>query len=322
MKRAIQVIAAIASLGLMAASAAAQTVWPSKPVKIIIPFAPGGGTDIAARHLQPHLSAVLGQPIVIENKAGGGGIIGTEQIVRSTPDGHTIGMAVSSHVSNPALYKTMPYDALKDVKPITILFRATNVWVAHPSAPFKSVQDVLDAAKKQDGKFAVVTSGAGTQQHLGLEQLKLQTGVGMVHVPYKGAGPAANDLLSGQVQVGILNMSSMLPHIKEGRLRGLAVTSGKRSTFAPEVPSVAETVPGFDSVEWFCFLAPAGVPDEIIEKIYAAIVKAAAAPQFGERVKEMGVELVLNKPADFKAQMTAEHAKFADLIAKANIKLD
>lgn len=304
------------------APAAAQGTWPSKPIKVIIPFAAGGGTDIAARHLQPLLQDVLGQPIVIENKGGGGGIVGTEQLVRATPDGHTIGMVVSSHASNPALYKTMSYDAIKDVKPITILFRATNVWAAHPSSPHQSLAEVIAAAKAAPGKITVVTSGTGTAQHLGLEQLKLQAGVDIVHVPYRGAGPALNDLVIGQVQLGILNISSMLPHIKAGRLRGLAATSGQRSAFAPDMPSVAETLPGFDSVEWFAFVAPSGVPDDVIQKIYAAIVKAARTPQYDVKVKEMGVELVLNTPADFTQMMTAEVAKFADLVKRANIKLD
>lgn len=307
---------------LSALSPAAAQGWPSKPVKIIIPFAAGGGTDIAARHLQPLLQEVIGQPIVIENKGGGGGIVGTEQLVRAQPDGHTIGMIVSSHASNPALYKTMSYDAIKDVKPITILFRATNVWAAHPSAPYQTLAEVIAAAKAAPGKITVVTSGTGTAQHLGLEQLKLQTGVDIVHVPYRGAGPALNDLVIGQVQLGILNISSMLPHIKAGRLKGIAVTSGERSSFAPDVPSVAETVTGFDSVEWFAFIAPAGVPDDIVEKIYAAIVKAARTPQYDAKVKEMGVELVLNKPADFTKMVAAEVAKFADIVKRANIKLD
>ncbi len=172
------------------APALAQAPWPSKPIKIIIPFAAGGGTDIAARHLQPLLQEVLGQPIIIENKGGGGGIVGTEQLVRAAPDGHTIGMITSSHASNPALNKDIPYDAIKDVKPVTILFRATNVWVAHPSSPHKTLADVIAAAKATPGKVTVVSSGTGTAQHLGLEQLKQLTGIEVVHVPYRGAGPA------------------------------------------------------------------------------------------------------------------------------------
>lgn len=311
-----------ASLAATLAPAAAETAWPTKPLRIIIPFAAGGGTDIAARHLQPHLAEAIGQPVVIENKSGGGGIIGTEQVARAAPDGHTIGMMVSSHASNPALYATIPYDAVKDLKAVTILFRATNVWAVHPSSPHKTLGDVLAAAKAAPGKVVVVSSGNGTAQHLGFEQLKLTTGTDMVHVPYRGAGPALNDLVNGQVPIGILNISSTLPHIQAGRLRAIAVTSGQRSVYAPDIATVAETVPGFDSVEWFAFNAPAGVPDEIIEKIYAAIVQAAGKPEFAVRAKEMGVDLVLNKPADFQAMMISEVAKFAELVKKANIKLD
>lgn len=305
-----------------AASAIAQTPWPTKPLKIIVNFAAGGGADIAARHLQQPLAEVLGQPVIIENRGGGGGIVGTEATVRSAPDGSTIGMIVSSHASNPALYKSMPYDAVKDIKPITILFRSTNVWVAHPNAPYKTLGDFVAAAKQAQGQLHVVTSGTGTAQHLGLEQFKIQSGIDVTHVAYRGAGPALSDLLIGQVQVGILNISSLLPHIKEGRLRALAVTSGSRSVYAPDIAPVAETAPGFDSVEWFAFAAPSGVSDEIVEKLHAAIVKAARTPVFGEKAKEMGVDLVLNTPAEFRELIGAELIKFKSLVEKAKITLE
>lgn len=313
---------ALALAGVLAGPAAAQTGLPAKPLRIIVPFAAGGGADIACRHLQPLLSEIIGQSVVIENKSGGGGVIGTEAMVRAQPDGSTIAMVISSHASNQALYKSLPYNALSDTKPITVLFRATNVWSVHPSSPHKSLAEIIAAAKAQPGRVAVVTSGTGTQQHLGFEQLKLITGTDMIHVPYRGAGPALNDLVTGQVQVGILNISSSMPHIREGRLRAIAVTSGARSPYAPDVPSVSETVPGFDSVEWFAFVAPGGVPDPVIERLYEVINKAARTPQFEARAKEMGVDLVLNTPAEFRTQLAADVAKFADLVQKANIKLD
>lgn len=319
-----KLLAALTAAVLITASTAATAGdgWPSKSLRIIIPFAAGGGADIAARHLQPHLAEALGQPVIIENKGGGGGIVGTEQLVRAAPDGHTIGMIVSSHASNPALYKSMPYDAVRDVKPITILFRATNVWAVHPSAPYKTLAEVIGAAKAKPGKIAVVTSGTGTAQHLGFEQLKLLTRTDMVHVPYRGAGPALNDLLIGQVQIGILNISSTLAHIKEGRLRALAVTSGTRSAFEPDIPTVAETLPGFDSTEWFGFIAPGGVRDDIAEALHRAILKAARTHQFEQRAREMGVDLVLSSTAEFRAHLVAEVARFAELVKRANIKLD
>ncbi len=315
-------VAAAALVCGFAAPAVSQTAWPTKPLRIIVTFAPGGGADIATRHLQPILQEVIGQSVVVENKAGGGGIVGTDALVNAPPDGHTIAMVISALTSSPAMQKTLPYDVRKDVKPITVLFRSANVWVAHPSAPYKTLAEVIAAAKAAPGKVAVVTSGAGSAQHLGIEQLKLTTGIDVVHVPYRGAGPALSDLTIGQVQLGVLNISSTLPHVKEGRLRALAVTSGQRSSYAPDIPSVAETVPGVDSVEWFGFVAPAGVPDDVIAKLHAAIVKAARTEKYAEKVKEMGVELVLNSTADFSKQISDELTKFADLVKRANIKVD
>ena len=307
-----------------AQTSAPQPVWPipGKPFKIIVAFGAGGGSDIATRHLQPLLAEVLGVPVIVENKGGSGGMVGTEAMVRSPPDGHTIGMVVSAHASNPALHKSMPYDALKDWKPITILFKATNVWGAHPSAPYNSIADVLAAAKAQPGKILVATSGNGTAQHLGLEQLKIAAGADMVHVPYRSAGAAFQDLVAGQIQLGILNASSMLAYIKDGRLKQIGVTSATRSAYAPDIPAIAETIPGFDSVEWFAYGAPGGTPDDIVEKIYAAIVKAARTPTFEQRAKDMGVDLVLNTPAELTRIISADLVKFKELVDKAKITAD
>lgn len=317
--------AAFASLALGASATAAfaqAPAWPTKPLRIIVAFGAGGGSDLATRQLQQPLAEVLGVPVIVENKGGSGGIIGTEAMVRSPPDGHTIGMIVSSHASNPALHKSLPFDAIKDFKPITILFRATNVWGTPPSSPYKSMADVLAAAKAQPGKITVGTSGNGTAQHLGLEELKIAAGLDIVHVPYRSAPAALNDLAGGQIQLGILNISSMLAYVREGRLRGLAVTSGERSGYAPEIPAVSETVPGFHSVEWFAYGAPGGTPDDIVEKLYAAIVKAAENATFRDKMKTMGVDLVLNPPAEFRTFMASEVAKFKELVAKANITAD
>ena len=302
-------------------TAAPPAVWPipGKPFRIIVAFGAGGGSDIATRHLQPLLAEVLGVPVIVENKGGSGGMVGTEAMVRSPPDGHTIGMVVSAHASNPALHKVMPFDAVKDWKPITILFRAANVWGAHPSSPYKSIAEVLAAAKANPGKVLVATSGNGTAQHLGLEQLKIAAGVDIVHVPYRSAGGAFQDLVSGQIDLGILNASSMLAYIKDGRLKPIAVTSEKRSVYAPDIPAIAETLPGFDSVEWFAYGAPGGTPDDVVEKIYAAIVKAARTLAFEQRAKDMGVDLVLNTPADLAKIIAADLAKFKDLVEKAKI---
>ena len=274
-------------------TAAPPAVWPipGKPFRIIVAFGAGGGSDIATRHLQPLLAEVLGVPVIVENKGGSGGMVGTEAMVRSAPDGHTIGMVVSAHASNPALHKVMPFDAVKDWKPITILFRAANVWGAHPSSPYKSIAEVL-------GVPVIVENKGGSG--------------GMV-------GGAFQDLVSGQIDLGILNASSMLAYIKDGRLKPIAVTSEKRSVYAPDIPAIAETLPGFDSVEWFAYGAPGGTPDDVVEKIYAAIVKAARMPAFEQRAKDMGVDLVLNTPADLAKIIAADLAKFKDLVEKAKI---
>ncbi len=303
-------------------AAVAQAAWPTKPLRIIVPWPPGGAADIAVRHLQQPLQEIIGQSVVIENKSGAGGVVGTEALVRSPGDGHTIGMVISSHASNPALYPTLPYDAVKDVKPITILVRSPNMLGVHPLTPYKTVADIITAAKAQPGKLHYATSGNGTAQHLGFESLKLATGMNIGHVPYRGAGPALNDLVSGQVDIGILNIAGMLPHMQAGRIRALAVSGPKRSPSAPDVPSLADTVPGFDFTEWFALVAPAQVPDEVIDKIYAAVAKAARTDIFVSRAREVGLELDLNTPAEFRQLIAAEIKKFAELIDRAKIKID
>jgi len=220
------------------------------------------------------------------------------------------------------LHATLPYDAVKDFKPITILTSGANVVIVHPGTPYKTFADIIAAVKAAPGKMHYVTSGNGTAQHFGFESAKLATGMQIDHVPYKGAGPALNDLVAGQVHIGVLNIGGVMPHIQSGNLRAIAVTSPKRTATLPDVPSISETIPGFDFTEWFALVAPAGVPDEIIDKMYEAIKTAAANPTFVAKVKEGGMEPVLNTPADFKALIASSIVKFKDLVQKANIKID
>ena len=313
---------AAAALALAAAVIGPAAAQQSKPLRIIVPWPPGGAGDLICRQLQQPLAEVLGIPVVVENKSGGGGVVGSEAIARAAPDGLTIGQVISSHASNTALHDKLPYDAVKDFKPITIVARAPNLLGVHPSAPYKSLSEVIAAAKAAPGKLVYATSGNGTAQHLGFEHLKIETGTDMQHLPYRGAGPALNDLVAGQIQIGVLNIAGMLPHVQAGRIRALAVTSGKRSPHAPDIPAIAETVPGFDFTEWFALVAPGGVPDETIEKLYQAIARAARTPQFESRIKEVGMQLDLLTPADFRQLIAAEIEKFAVLVKKANVKLD
>jgi tripartite-type tricarboxylate transporter receptor subunit TctC len=309
-------------LAVAASGPAAAQAWPSKPIKIFVPFAPAGAADIICRHLQQPLSELLGQPVVVENKSGGGGVTGTDALARSAPDGHTIGMIISSHASNVSLHQKLPYDSIKDFKPITIVSRSPNVLSVHPSLPYKSLDELIAAAKAKPGELVFATSGNGTAQHFAAEYLKLAKGIDMVHVPYRGAGPALNDLVGGQVKIGILNIASSLPHIQSGRIRPLAVTSAKRNPATPDVPSIAETVPGFDFAEWFALAAPGGTPDEIVEKLYVAIKTVASKPEMEEKFRAAGMVLDLNTPAEFRTLMDAEVKKFADLVKRANVKLE
>ena len=307
---------------LLAGTALAQTAWPTKPVKIIVPWPPGGAADLTCRLLQVPLAEVLGQSVVIENKSGGGGIVGTEALVRSPADGHTIGMAISSHASNMSLHAKLPYDTLNDTKPITIVTRSPNILAVHPSTSYQSLADIVAAAKAKPGSIHYATSGNGTAQHFGAERIKIANQIDMVHVPYRGAGPALNDLVGGQVLVGILNIASTWPHVQSGRLRPIAVTGLNRSPIAPDVPAISETIPGFDFGEWFALMAPGRVPDEIVERLYAAIAKAAQTPDFQAKVRDAGMEPVLNTPAAFKTMLDGEVKKFADLVKQANIKIE
>ena len=231
-------------------------------------------------------------------------------------------MASSSLPASPALYAALPYDVLKDIKPITIVAHSPNLLSVKPSSPLRTLADILEAARRAPGKIIVVTSGNGNAQHFGLEQMKISTATDIVHLPYKGAGPALNDLVAGQVEIGLLNIAGSLPYVKNGQLRPIALTSLKRSSALPDVPTVSEQLPGFDFTEWFALIAPATMPDDLVESLYASVVKAARTPGFAAKIREAGMELDLNTPAEFRALMIAEHRKLGDLARKAGIKLD
>lgn len=314
-------VLALLLLAALPSTAAAQG-FPPKSLKIIVPWPPGGLSDIICRQLQQPLSDVLGVPVVVENKTGASGLIGSEAIARSPADGTVIGTVGSSHASNTALYAKLPYDAVADFKPITILARSPNVIGVHPSAPWRTLADVIAAARTAPGKLHYATSGNGTAQHLGFEQLKLATGIDVGHLPYRGAGPALNELSGGQIQLGFLNIAGMLPHIRAGSIRAIAVSSPKRTAQLPDVPTIAETLPGFDFVEYAALVAPGGVPDDTIEKLYDAIAKAARTPAFVARIGEVGMEPSGETPAEYRAILARDIGRIGDLVKKAGIKVE
>ena len=304
--------------------AATAQAYPTKPIRIIVPFPPGGATDILARAVGLELTKALGQPVPIENHGGAGGNIGADMVAKSAPDGYTLVMAtVGTHAINMSLYSKMPYDTVKDFAPVTLVASVPNVLVVHPSVPVKTVTDLIELAKAKPGQINFASSGNGTSIHLSGELFKTMAGVSMVHVPYKGSAPAVADLLGGQVQLMFDNMPSSLPHIKAGKLRAIAVTSAKRSPALPDLPTIAEAgLPGYEASSWFGVLAPAGTPREIITRLNQTIVASLRTPAMNERLSSQGAEPVGNTPEQFASFIQAEIAKWAKVIKASGAKLD
>ena len=306
-----------------AATVQAQT-YPSKPIRMIVPFPPGGTTDILARAIGAELTKAWGQPVVIENRPGAGGNIGSEAVARSPGDGYTLLMGtVGTHGINPSLYKKMPYDAVKDFAPVTLVALVPNILVVHPSVPAKSVAELIALAKKQPGKLTYASSGNGTSIHLSGALFESLAGVQMVHVPYKGSAPAVTDLLGGQVNMMFDNMPSALPHVKAGKLRALGVTSAKRSPAVPDVPTIAEAgVKGYEASSWFGVLAPATTPKDIVAKLNAEIAKSLGTPEMKEKLSSQGAEPVGNTPEQFGAFIRAEIDKWAKVVKASGATVD
>ena len=322
---------------LLAATAAAllplplfaQTAWPSKPVRIVVPFAAGGTTDILARALAPELSRVFGQPFIIENKPGAGGNVGADNVAKSAPDGYSLLMGtVGTHAINPALYPKMPYDHVKDFVPVTLVAGVPNVLVVNPAMAqkygIKTVADFVKAAKANPGKFNMASSGNGTSIHLSGELFKTMTGTFMVHFPYRGSGPALLDLIGGNMDLMFDNLPSAMPQIKAGKLKALAVTSAERSAAVPELPTIAEAGPvkGFEASSWFGLLAPAGTPADIVSRIQQETAKALGAPALKERLLSQGAIPSGMSPADFTKLITAETKKWAEVVKASGAKVD
>jgi tripartite-type tricarboxylate transporter receptor subunit TctC len=324
-------LAAAATLSASTQFARAQGAWPTKPVRIVVPFAAGGTTDILARAIAPELQRAFGQPFVVDNKPGAGGNSGAAEVAKAAADGYTLLMGtVGTHAINPSLYPKMPYDHVKDFAPVTLVAGVPNVLVMNPGSAQKynvnSVVDLIRAAKANPGRLNVASSGNGTSIHLSAELFKTLTGTFMLHLPYRGSGPALIDLMAGNVDLMFDNLPSALPHIKSGKLKALAVTSGVRSTAVPELPTIAEAggslLRNYEASSWFGLLAPAGTPVDIINRVQQETAKALALPTIKERLQAQGAIPSGNTPADFAKLIDAETKKWAQVVRASGAKID
>jgi tripartite-type tricarboxylate transporter receptor subunit TctC len=307
----------------------AQSAWPTKPVRIVVPFAPGGTTDILARVLAPELSKVFGQSFVVDNKAGAGGNIGAEIVAKSPADGYTLLMGtVGTHGINKALYAKLPYDPQKDFAPVTLVAGVPNVMVMNAKRAqelgITSVADFVRYAKAHPGRLNMASSGNGTSIHLAGELFKSRNGIFMTHIPYRGSGPALKDLIGGAVDVMFDNLPSAMPHIQSGALKAFAVTSAQRSAALPDLPTVADAgkLPGFEASSWFGLLAPAGTPADIVARLQQETAKAMALPAVKERLLAQGAIPGGNSPAEFAQQIDAEITKWAGVVKASGAKVD
>ena len=310
-------------LGLVFALASAQS-YPTKPIRLVVPFPPGGATDILARDVAQKLTEAWGQSVIVDNRPGAGGNIGSELVAKSAPDGYTLEMGtVGTHAINASLYAKMPYDHVKDFTPVILVAGVPNVLVVNPSVPANSVAELIAYAKANPGKLNFASSGNGTSIHLSGELFKVMAGVQIMHIPYKGSTPALQDLLAGQVQMMFDNLPPSLPQIKAGKLRALAVTSLTRAPALPDVPTLSEAgLPGFEASSWFGILAPAGTPAPIVAKLNAEIAKYLATPEAKEKLAKQGANAAGGTPDDFAKHIAAETAKWAKVVKDSGAKID
>ncbi len=323
----LRVAAAFAIAAALAAPLAhgqAAVPFPTKTVRLVVPFPPGGPLDTTGRAIAQKLTEAWGQSVVVDNRPGAGGNIGADLVAKSPPDGYTVVMgALSTHAVNPSLYPAMPYDAVKDFAPITLVAVTPNVLVVNPSLPVKSVQDLVAYAKANPNKLSFGSGSSGSAGHLAGELFKVETGIDIVHIPFKGAAPAMQALLAGDTQFMFDNLASSMPQVKAGKLRALAVTTAKRSSLVPELPTMAETgLPGFDIATWFGLLAPAGTPQDVIAKWNVEVVKILNSPEMRERLLAQGAEAAPTTPAEFAAFIAAELPKYARIVKASGAKVD
>ena len=315
---------ALAIAALCVSSAFAADTYPTKPVRFVITFPPGGPTDVVVRLIGERLTHEWGQPMIIDNRGGAGGIVGTEIVSHAAPDGYTFLVGTAGGMTiNPALQPKLPYDPFRDFAPVGMLVQNPQILVAHPSLAAKNVKELVALAKANPGRLNFASAGTGTATHLGLELFKLSTGIDVVHVPYKGGAPATTDLIAGQVQLLWVSIPSVLPHVKGGRLRALAVSTAKRSASAPDVPTVAESgYPGFEYSNWNALFAPAKTSAAVVKKVNASVVGALRQPDVAQKLTSQGADPAPGTPEDLARYMRSDSERWKKVIKAAGIKPD
>jgi tripartite-type tricarboxylate transporter receptor subunit TctC len=323
MNRAPRWLVAIA-IAALASLAGAEDAYPSRPLTIVVPYAPGGVADALSRAVAQPLGEALGTPVLVDNRAGGGGLIGTDYVAKAKPDGYTLVMMIDTNTIAPSLYPKLNHDPIKSFAPITLLAKAAQVIVAHPSFAPNTLQELVALSKSKPKPIFYASSGNGTSHHLAMERIKLETGAKLQHIPYKGGGPALIDLVAGQVPVGIIGIAVALPQIKAGNLKALATTGLKRSPVLPDVPTVAESgLEGFETFNWFGLLAPAGTPKPIVDRLHGELLKIMHSPAIAARAAAMSLEITTSPtPGDFRRFMVTDIAKWPPLIKAAHITVD
>lgn len=317
----LAILAGALALPLPALSVLAQT-YPAKPVRMIVGYPPGGPTDVIARTVAQKLSTSFSQQVIVDNRPGASGMIGAELVVKAPPDGYTLLCVPVTFAVTPSVFPKMPYDAEKDLAPVALVASAPFILVVHPTLPVKTVKDLIALAKTRPGQINYASASTGGMPHLAGELFNMLAGVKLTHIPYKGAAPATIDLLAGQVSLMFNNMLSAMPHVKSGKLRAVAVTSAKRSSAVPELPTIAETIPGFEASGWYGTFAPAATPRELIAKLNAEINRQMRQPDVAQRLAGDGVEAVTMTPAEFGAYLRSEMVKWAKVVKISGATVD
>ncbi|MFZ3123635.1 MAG: tripartite tricarboxylate transporter substrate binding protein [Acidovorax sp.] len=323
-RKALAVLASLAAGTAALPGAALAQAFPTRPITIVVPFSAGGTTDILARLVGQYLSTELGQPVVVENKAGAGGNIGGQYAAKAAADGYTLFMGtVGTHAINASLYKKMPFDPVKDFAPLTRVANVPNLLVVNPKQPFRTVPEMIAYAKANPGKINFGSPGNGSSPHLSGELFKSMTKVDLTHIPYKGSAPAVTDLLGNQIAIMFDNMPSVIPHVRSGKLHAIAITTSKRSPELPDVPTVAEAgVPGYEAMSWFGMFAPAATPKPVLDKLSGALAKVLANPEVKKKIADQGGEPVNETPAQFATFIKSESAKWGKVVKESGASLD